>query len=260
MALSQPSLFLYGFEIVNGNAYIDFLNASMGTQLTAVIPLGDYACTDLLTAIEAAFTVADPANTYTATINRNIAGGTQNRVTISSSGAFFTLLFGSGTHSGASPSTLLGFSASDLTGATSYTGGVSAGTVFITLYPAFNYVAPTRNKKTQGAVNISANGTKEAITFSQSQFFEAEFRYEPFSSVDNNWQPLFDWMTFQKPFEFTPQYPTYGTYYSCTLETTEQASDGLAYLLPEMLPEFPGIFRTGKLTFRVAPIGEAFID
>ena len=241
---------MYGFEIDTVNGFIDFQNVVSGPILTAIIPVGSYGLTDLLNALVVAMATVDPVNTYTATVDRTIGGGLQNRVTITTSGTYLNLLFGSGPHNSSSPAEMLGFNMTDYTGALTYTGAATAGTMLIPLYTAYNYVAPTRNKKNFGAVNISTNGTKEAITYQIQTFWEAEFMQEPEEIVDTYWQPLLDWMIQQKTIEFTPDFTDGNTFLIGTLESTEQDSTGLAYQMQEQLPELPGLYRTGKLEFR----------
>jgi hypothetical protein len=250
MALANRSLFLYGFEITTVNGFIDFQIASMGPVLTAIVPVGFYALTDYLAAIVTALSTIDPTNTYTASVDRTIGGGLQNRVTITSTGSFLSLLWGSGPHSSSNISASIGFPATDQTGAVTYTGNATAGTMLQPLYQGYNYVAPQRNKKVFGSVNVSTNGTKEAIVYQLQTFWEIEFMYEAAEIIDANWQPLNDWMIQQRPIEFTPDYTQPTVFYNGTLESTEQDGTGLAYQMQEMLPDFPGLFKTGKMQFR----------
>jgi hypothetical protein len=257
MALTSKSMFLYGFEVNTVNGFIDFQATMGGPTLLAIVPDGFYALTDYLQAIVTAMAVADPANVYTATVDRTIAGGLQNRVTISTSGTFLSLLFGSGIHSASNIAASIGFNLTDYTGATTYTGSFTAGVMLIPLYQGYNYVAPNRNKKVFGNVNVSTNGTKEAIVYQLQTFWEVEFRQEPAEIIDENWTPLMDWLIQQRPIEFTPEISSPEVFFNGTLEGTEQDDTGLAYQLVEMLPDLPGLFMTGKMNFReTVQIGE----
>ena len=131
MALNSLSSFLYGFEVTPNNSSIDFQVVSLGPTLQATLTLGFYSLTGLLAEVSRALQAVDNTNTYTATADRTIAGGTQNRVTIASSGAFFRLLFASGPRTASTSAPLLGYTTTDKTGATSYTGQTSAGTYLI---------------------------------------------------------------------------------------------------------------------------------
>lgn len=253
MALTNPSLFLYGITINALNCNIDFQAASMGPTLTAIVPIGYYSLTDFLAAIASAMNTTDTANVYAVTADRTIGGGTANRVSIATSGAFLSLLFNSGPNTNTSAAEQMGFNDADYTGETTYTGSATCGTILVPLYYGYNYVAPTRSKKVFGGVNISANGTKESITYPIQVFWEVEFRQEPASAVDEYWQPLNDWMIQQRPIDFTPDITNPDVVFSGTLESTEQDGTGLAYQMQEMLPDLPGLFQTGKMIFRQEP-------
>jgi hypothetical protein len=260
MALKNPSLILYGYSIDITNQFIDFKSSSIGPVITATIPAGDYNLTDLMTQIAAALMLADPLNTYTVSVNRTIAGGTQNRVTIATNGAYLSLLFSSGAHAAASPAYLLGFQSYDQNGKTSYTATSSSGTIIIPVQNGYNWVSPTRNRVVMGSVNVAASGSKEAITFQLQQFFSVDFRYETENTIDDVWQYFFNWAIQQKEFEFTPEITNPNVFYPCTLETTEEAGNGLAWQAKEMLPEFPGLYQLGKMKFRVILQTSQFIS
>jgi hypothetical protein len=127
MALEKRSLFLYGFEIKDTNSSLDFKNAALGSEIQATLKYGFYSLNSLMEEIARAMNEADPSNTYSFSIDRTQAGGTENRVTISTNGAFLTLLFGTGTRVASSIASTIGFLAVDQTGATSYEGVTSAG-------------------------------------------------------------------------------------------------------------------------------------
>ena len=258
MALANPALILYGFEVDADNMYIDFQNAPAGPVLTATIGVGDYTLTDFLTAVATALNLADPTNTYTATVDRSIAGGMQNRITLASSGAFFSVLFASGPHAGATPASLLGFQTLDKTGAVSYVGSVSAGTTLMSVYPGYNFISVERKQEVQGSVNISANGDKEAIVFEIQTFWSIEFKYEPIAKAESAWLDFFQWAIQQKPLEFTPDYTQFNNFYGGTLESTGAQGQGLGFEMTEMLPSFPGLCETGRLDFRQAVAASEF--
>lgn len=251
MALQANSLFLYGFEVTPLNRSIDFKSQSGGPEIRATLPLGFYSLTTLMNAIAYQMGIADPnGNTYTVSANRNVSGGTQNRVTISTSGAFLSLLFGTGSRVASSVNTLIGFSVADRTGATSYQGVASAGTAMVTQMIGYNYIDPRFQEKVYGAVSVSASGLKEAITFQLQHFFEVQFKFINKTDALNNWKPLLEWLISQKLVEFTPEITSPDTFYEGTLESSSYDGKGLGYLLREMLPEFPFKFDTGVMKFR----------
>jgi len=251
MALSAKSSFLYGYQITEFNRSIDFkANISDTSPRLATLNLGFYSLTSLMTEIVRAISVLDAVNTYTVTANRSVAGGTQNRITIWSSGTYFQLLFGTGPRAASSVASLIGFTPTDKTGFTTYTGNFSTGTQFTTTFPAYNYLGPDYYQKVMGAVNVSASGQKEAIVFNIQSFIQSEFKYERKADVETNWIPFFQWAIQQKRFEFIPEISSPGIYYEVTLEKTGADGKGLAFTLKEMLPQFPNVYQTGVLLFR----------
>lgn len=250
MALRAKSLFLYGFQITTLNRSIDFKTSAGGTEKNATLTLGYYSLTSLLTEIKRAMEAADPANTYTVTADRTISSGNENRVTIATSGSYLSLLFGSGSRAASSVATLIGFSASDQTGSTTYTGTSTAGTAVVSTLNGYNYLSTVHNKKVFGSLNISATGQKEAIVFQVQEFFQVQFKYEPEAKVASDWEGLMEWMIQQRPLDFTPEITSPNTYYECTLERTTYDGKGLGYQFKEMLPQFPFLYDTGIMTFR----------
>lgn len=252
MALKQKSLFLYGLQVTPSNSSLDFKASSLGPVLQASIPIGFYSLGDLLDAVVSAMAAVDTVNIYTCTADRSFAGGTQNRVTISTSGAFLSLLFASGPRTASTIASLLGFAVADQTGATTYTGTASAGTLLQPVWWGKNYRDPDMLRTNFGSLNISANGTKEAITYQIQEFFQVQFDYEPFATVANSWQPFLTWAIQQQALEFTPDITAPNTVYNCTLESTDADSSGLGYELVEMVDDgFPFLYSTGLLKFRL---------
>jgi len=251
MALTDKSLFLYGLQVNQLNSSIDFKISSGGPILQATVTFGFYSLSGLASAIQNALVTVDPTNVYLVTVDRSLAGGTQNRVTIASSSSYFSLLFGSGPRSTSAIAPLIGFSPSDYTGATMYTGSSSAGTPLITAWWGKNYSDPNWNQKNFGSVNVTTAGVKESITFALQYFIEVEFQYELQSSLITGWQPLIQWMIQQRAFDFTPQISSYNTFYQVTLEKSSEDGKGLGFKMKEQLPDFPFLYTTGPMTFRV---------
>lgn len=251
MALKNQSLFLYGYAVSTANCSIDFRNAPSGPILQATINLGYYSLTTLLEAIANAMQTADPDNEYSASANRAIAGGTQNRVSITTAGTHLELLFGSGPRAATTIAPFIGFNTSDYTGATTYTGYTTSGTTLIPDYVGYGYSGPEFNQKNFGVVNVSASGKKEAIVFALQQFIKVQFKYEPQTKWIEQWLPLIQWMIQQREFDFTPDYTDPNTFYSVTLETSSGDGKGLSFMPKEMLPDFPFFWDTDEMMFRV---------
>lgn len=260
MALRERSTFLYGFEINSSNFAIDFKNSFGGSELQASLTYGFYSLTSLMTEVKRSMEASDPANTYTVSADRSYNSGTENRVTISTSGSFLSLLFGTGTRNAASTGPTIGFAAfTDRTGALTYTGVSSAGTILVTELRGYVYVPTTMNKKVQGVVNVSAGGVKEALVWQTQLFVDVEFREEPEAKVNTEWDLFTDWAITQKLFEFTPEISSPNTFVECTLESTSADGKGLGWKWTEMLPEKPFYYKTGNIKMRKNIPSAAFI-
>lgn len=251
MALKAQSLLLFGFEITKLNSSLDFRSTMGGPIRLATLNLGFYSLTDLMAEIKRAMEAADPSNHYSPTANRTISGGTQNRVTIATSGSYLDLLFGSGPRVASSVGPLIGFAPSDRTGTTTYTGTTTAGTALVTEREVYNYTGPDIQKAIFGAVNVSASGDKEAIVWQVQKFFDFNAKFEPEAKVLTDWSDFMTWAIQQKPLEFTPEVTTPTLFYNCTLEGTAQDGKGLGFKMQEQLPDFPFYYQTGQLRFRV---------
>lgn len=259
MALTAKSLFNYGIQVTTLNRNLDFVAASGGSTLTAVLTLGFYSPTGLASAIAFAMQSQDPNNIYTVTVARNIMGGTQNRITVATNGTFLSLLFGSGPNAATSPASIMGFNASDYTGATSYTGSSSTGTILMPDFVGYNYNDSTNQAKLFGAVNVSTSGLKESVTFNIQYFVDVEFKYEPSSKL-SDWSAFFTWAIQQRQFDFTPEISNPDVFYNVTLESTEVDDKGLGYKMREQLDEsLPFFYTTGALKFRIIPTTAQFI-
>jgi len=250
MALRQKSLFLFGYEVTPNNRSLDFKAAALGPTILATLNVGFYSLTGLLIEVARAMNAADPAHTYSATANRTLVGGTQNRITVISSGPFLSLLFSSGPRTASNCASLLGFTVTDKTGATSYTGTLTTGRSLVSEYPAYTYLSVEEFQDVFGAVNISTNGTKEAIIFQIQQFFQAQFKYEPEAKVKIQWLDFWTWAIQQRLFEFTPEITSPTIIYECTLEKTSSNGKGMGFKMTEMLPNFPFNYDSGMMTFR----------
>ena len=256
MALRAQSLLLYGFQVTVNNRSLDFKTAAMGSEKQATLRLGYYSLTSLMTEIVRAMNEADPSNTFNATANRTFNSGRENRVTISTSASYLSLLFLTGTRNASSCRTLIGFNNTDYTGLTSYQGNSSAGIAVVSEKVGYNYMGPEFIKKVFGAVNVSADGSKESIVFQVQKFLQVQFKYEPQAKVISQWQGLFTWAIQQRPYEFTPEITTPTTFYEVTLESTGADGKGLGFEIKEMLPNFPFDYDTGLIRMRqIVPPG-----
>jgi len=183
MALTAKSLILFNFEINQFNSSLDFRAVNAGPILQATLRYGYYSLGGLMNEIRRAMESVDPARIYSVSANRTINSGTENRVSIATNGAYLDLLFGTGPRAITSVHTLLGYTSTDKTGALTYAGAASAGTVLIPDYVGYNYLGPEMIRNVFGALNITASGQKEAIVWSVQQFIQVEFKYEPEAKI-----------------------------------------------------------------------------
>jgi len=253
MALTSRSLFLYGFQVTTNNNAFTFRAVVAEPLRTCTIPIGYYSLTSLGEQISAQLQLADPARQYTVTVNRNVVGGTQNRVTIASNGIFFEMYFSTSTVSQAF-ATLIGFTPVDQTGFTTYTGSSSAGTAFSPAMIGYTFLSPDYMQKIQGNLNISASGDKEAIVYQIMQFWQVRFKYITFTEWQTGWLPLMTWAIQQRLLEYTPEISSPNTFYEGTLEGSKGDAKGLGFTTTEMLPDFPNLYDTDILKFRVRAI------
>lgn len=251
MALTGRTLFRYGLEVTQFNSSLDFKNSPVGAQINATLRTGFYSLDGLLTEVQRALNAADPTNFYSYSIDRSVSGGLESRVTLTSTGGYFALLFSTGTRAVTSCAELLGFTSTDYTVGTAHESATSAGTTFLSALPGYNYISPIVSKRVQGSINVSASGQKEAIVFGLESFLEVEFRHETQADVYTTWADFGTWAIQQRPFEVVPIYSEYATYYDVTLDSTAADGKGLAFSFREMLPDFPFYFQTGRLKFKI---------
>lgn len=247
----------YGLQITTLNQFLDF-QAVSGMTLTATIPLGFYSGNGLAQAIVTAMQSVDVVNGYTASIAYNYIGGTQNRFTIGTDGTFLTLLFGTGPNVTVSVGSLLGYNQADYMGKTTYTSASSSGTNLITEYVAYNYLDDMSLGKVFGAVNISASGLKESVVFNIQQFIQLQFMHEPAAKLPQ-WQAFFFWAIQQRPFDFIPQISNPTKNYQVTLDKTDYDGQGLGFMMQEEIPDFPNLYGTGAMVYRIIAANQNFI-
>lgn len=244
MALTSRSLFLYGFEV---NAYNSNLVFNIGgLPITTSITYGYYSLDSLMTEVVNQLSAAAPSRIFTYTINRNVNGGLESRVTITCNTGSFTLDFTQPSSIGST----LGYAPSLYTGSLSYTSTSTPGTALVSEKIGYTYLGPEFQRELMGAVNVSATGVKQAVVFQVMQFISVEFKFEPQSKVISQWTPFWSWAIQQKAFEFTPEILSPDVVYQVTLEKTASSSKGLGFRMVEMLPEFPFYYKTGLITMR----------
>lgn len=255
MSLSTFPQFFYGFTITSSNNSLDFSEG--GPELQATLNIGDYSLEEILVEIKRAMEAAG-ALTYTVSVVRS------TRVITISAGSNFELLAATGTRVGTGVWSLLGFSAIDRTGASSYAGQSAAGSRFRPQALVDDHVAAESWKgKSQATVAESADGSVQVATFGDVSYIQMDIRLSTNNTIpstqpeiEQNLTGVTDLRTFmdyavtKAKMEFMPDRNSPNTFYKIILDRTPSSRDGIEYRLEEM-KGCPGYFSTGKLVFRV---------
>lgn len=255
-ALENHSKFYYGWLITNQNKYIDF-NDGSGVK-TATLKVGYYSSSDLMIEIKKKMD-AQSSLDFTILFNR-----TTRKFTISST-SNFSLLFSTGPNAAQSTASLLGYTATDKTSASTYLAENVSGYEYSTQFYIQSYKDTSTNRKAiDGTVNKSASGVIEVIKFGNERFMEGEFLFitnivqEPQSIIRTNIQgredfiQFIEWCTEKAPVEFMKIENDPSTYQQLVLESTPTDSKGLDYDLIEMYDRgLAYYYRSGTLKFRL---------
>lgn len=255
MSITTFSSFYYGYQITSSNLYLNFNEG--GSELTATLTVGDYTLTTLLSEVKSALDTVG-ANTYTVTADRD-----SRKITIASSGGTLNLLVTTGSASGTSAWSLLGFT-SDKTGATSYESDSTSGSSYEPQFKLQSYVSKNIFKeKIRSTINESASGRVEVISFGTRSFYEFSIDYitnivQPavgpiisnesgVSAAESFMQNVIE----KRQVEFHPDKSDTSTFDTLILETTPESGDGTSYRLKERFGDLPFYYSTGILRWRV---------
>jgi len=255
MALGTHSSFTYGFQIdsTNRNMNID----EGGGELLAQLEIGSFSLDQMKLVIKTALD-AIGGQTYTVTIDR-----TTRRITISAS-SNFDMLINTGSQSGSSPWSLLGFGSQDLTSNNLFQGDDPAGSFYEPQFFLQSYVPRgTFKEKISETVNESANGTIEVVSFGTREFIEMSIKFITNLEMDgkiilNNPSGLDDaidfltYITNKNVFEFMPDKSDPDTFETVILESTPGSSKGVGYKLTELTGKnLPNIYEINNIKLRV---------
>lgn len=257
MALKTFSAFYYGYEINNGNFYLNFDEGS--GELTASVNNSDYSFTDLLTAVETALNAAG-ALTYTVSADR-----ATRIVTITAASGTFKVLGATGTNVGNDAWSLLGFSAVDTALASSHAGTSASGSEYLPQIVLQNYVGPDDFKrKIDPSVNVSASGKVESVSFGTNRFMSFSMPYitdipqSLYGVFKNNAtgvadaRAFMDFLIDKGPVEFMADIDDRDTFETFILDSTPLDGKGTAYRLTEMYSRgLVDYYTTGNLVFIV---------
>lgn len=247
--------FYYGLEITNDNKYLDFNEG--GTIYAATLKVGSYTYVGLQNEISRALNAASLiSDDYTVAINR-----TTRITTITKAASTFSILGMTGSHSGQSVLSLIGFESVDTSTAGAHSGTLVTGSVWNPQFPITGYIPFNENiKAADSSVNKSVSGETESFTFGTETFMNGEFLYINDGDTTSSEirydatgrQNTIDFLTYaigKKKLEFMFDDTNPNTFTACLLESTAADKKGTGFRLDRMsgLDSFK---RTGKLVFR----------
>jgi hypothetical protein len=254
MSLTTLSSIYYGFTVNNNNKFIDFKEGA--TTYQAVLTIGTYSLAQVLVEIKRAMEAAG-ALTYTVSVNR-----TTRIVTIASTSTI-SLLISTGAAAASSFYSSIGFTGSDLTGASSYSSNLAAGSSYVPQFILQDHVSSDDwNEAIDARINESSNGTLEVVSFGTRRILQFQIMYATNLNIASgrivynasgvaNLRSLMSFLVTKSPVEFMPNKDNPTTYETIILDSTEADSRGVGFRLIEMYDRnLPGFFRTGILKFR----------
>lgn len=254
--ITTTPVFYYGYQITANNYYINF-DDGLG-EIAATLTQGNYSAQGL--AVEVARALSEFGNQdYNCTFDRDT-----RQFTISAT-SNFSLLALTGSNVGLGAFSTLGFTATDKTGANTYTGESAAGSEFMPQFPLQDFVDFADQKEyAEANINESASGLIEVYSIGLRSFMEFNItlatnipqgrsgiiRTDP--SGVSNLRSFMQYCITKGELEFMPDETDRNTYYTITLERTPTSSTGTGYLLKELYGRgLSGYFETGKLRWRL---------
>lgn len=254
-ALKTNSKFYYGWQVTTANRNLDFND---GANKTAVLKVGYYSSQSLALEIKKKMDALSSLD-FTVTFDR------VTRKFLITSTVNFSLLFATGSNFGTSPASLLGYTGTDKTSASSYLAENVSGYEYKTQFYIQSYKDPSTNRKAiDGVINKSASGVTEVIKFGNDRFMEGEMLFitniiqADGSVIRTNYQgredaiQFLEWCTERAPVEFMKDEDLSTSFNIFELESTPTDSKGLDYDLIEMYDRsLPYYYRTGILKFRL---------
>ena len=255
MAIDTFSKFYYGHTVDRDNRFINFDEG--GGELSAEIAVNSYTLSEFIVAIQTALNGVGTLN-YVVTVDRS------TRLITIAGDSNFTLLAGTGSQIGQSVFSLMGFSANDLSGNSSYTGDSGSGFEYRPQFRLHNYVdSSTFEQGINTVINKTSEGDVEIVTFGRENFFEMDIKYITNNQGDNkvilnNPTGLADAISFmqditqKRRFEFMKDVDDPDTFSKVILESTPGFSQGTGFKLKERFQDnLRDYYDTGLLKLRV---------
>lgn len=256
MSLKTLSKFYYGHQVTQKNRYISFSEG--GPEITAELRPGSYTLSKYAIEVARAMTEVGGQD-YLPILDR-----ATRKITISAENNFELLCF-TGTTSGATALTMIGFNMTeDKSGSNSYESDNGSGMVFSPQLLLQDYV-PFENKQgfTGTTVNKSAYST-EIISIGRQRFMKCNVKYQTNKPIGNNTgryeqddeglENLRSFMlavTEAQKIEFMPDRDNVDNYYNCIIESTAGSKNGTEFEIQETFNEkLPDFYHSGLMTFR----------
>lgn len=255
MSLRTFSKFYYGQNIDDTNYALDFSEG--GPQLAATLDIGDYSLSTLMTEVASEMNSLG-GQVYTVTVDR------ASRFVTISAPADFEMLVATGDRVGSDVFSLLGFTGTDRTGASTYTGNMPCGEVYFPQFVLQDHIATDDYQMfIDPNVSVSSSGQVEVVKFGTEKFMECNIKYATneqhpaIGPIENNPTGLDDLRDFleyaitKSVMEYMPDRNDSATFEIMLLESTEGSPKGTGFKLKEQYGEgLPRHFETGTLKFR----------
>lgn len=255
MSLTTKSKFYYGHTVSESNYNLSFSEGAL--EIIATLNQGSYSLTDFCVEVERALSAVG-GQEYSCTVNR-----TTRLITISATGNF-ELLITSGTTTGSSVFSLIGFSGADLTGTNSYVGTVGSGSEYIPQFFLQKFVDfEDMVQANKSNVFESASGIVQTVSFGQTKFMEFNIMFSTDIDQGKNAPIETDltgvsklrsfllYLVTKGDIEFMSDRDTPATFTKCLLESSSGSKDGTGFTLFEMYSKgLANYYETKKLKFR----------
>ena len=254
--IETNSSFIYGHTIDNTNFYFGIDEGS--GEILVELNASAYSLTDFATELGRALNEYTAiTNNYEVTIDR-----ATRKLTISAD-SIFSILITSSTQVSFSAYSLAGFSGADVTGATSYEGDSSSGSIYNPQFKLQKYVSFDDQQGKQSAMlNTPADGAfVEVISYGSEKIMECEVKFAMDYELDKG-SPYIEnltgvsdlrafmlFITSKGPLEFTPDVDTVATFTKCILDKTPEDSKGTKFKLKED-KKWRETYSTGLIKFR----------
>lgn len=254
--INTYSSFTYGHTIDNTNFYFGIDEGS--GEILVELNSGSYTLEDFATELGRALNeYTTIINNYDITVDR-----ATRKITISADNIFSILTTSSG-QLATSTFLLAGFSGSDKTGATSYEGDNSSGSIYNVQYKLQGYTNFENQQGKQSSIlNTPADGAfVEVISYGSEKIMDCEIKFATDYELDktsqvrenlNGVSDLRDFMLYitnKAPIEFIPNENLPNTFTKCILDRTPEDGKGTKFKLKED-KKWRETYTTGMIKFR----------